>query len=522
MLRRQTGWQEVKRRQRVRIEPLKLYGRRYRSEENFPFPLFIITNASPIATKFRWLQLAIAGGIDVSAARLFQEQNEPTSGPMVRVHGRVVVRPCLREPTGEGSQQNSGGAVGDSGSVGSDAVAGESARTSRAANGGEGAGRTGRDAGSQGGVGSVGAAGWSGASGTSGAGGDTGTAGAGGDAVTDGPVFMPAFIIGADISIVQQKEAEGITFKDVDGSAPSGTTSTGGGMLTILKNHGFNYIRLRTFVNPAASGGYSTQGYCDRDHTIAFGKGIKRAGMGFLLDFHYSDTWADPDDQAKPAAWAGLTFAELTAQVYDYTKDVITRLKANNARPDMVQIGNEIPQGLLFDTSGAVGGTGGKVSGQTFANLGVLLKAAIKGVKDVDSNIKIVMHLDRCDDLAVNTWWLGATTPATGVLGQGVQFDILGESCYDQADYQQPSSSWAPTFSSLAASYPNLQFIAVEYSTSKQMVNDTIFNIPNKRGLGAFVWEPTFWNETMFDSSGKAVSRYMSIYDNIAATYGRR
>src|SRR6185295_14143443 len=135
-------------------------------------------------------------------------------------------------------------------------------------------------------------------------------------------------------------------------------------------------------------------------------------------------------------------------------------------RPDMVQIGNEIPQGLLFDASGAVAGNGGKVSGQQFQNLAALLGAGIRGVKDVDANIKIMMHLDRCNDLDVNTWWV------TGVQGQGVSFDILGESCYDQANYQQPASSWAPTLSTLASTFPNLQFVAAEYSTSKQMVND--------------------------------------------------
>lgn len=320
---------------------------------------------------------------------------------------------------------------------------------------------------------------------------------------------MPAFIIGADISGAQQAEDRGTTYKDVDGSAPSGTTSTGGGILTVLKNHGFNYIRLRTWVNPSG-------GYCDLEHTIPFAAGVKQAGMGLLLDFHYSDTWADPGSQAKPAAWANLSFSDLVAQVRSYTSDVISQLKAANGRPDMVQIGNEIPQGLLFDASGSVGGTGGKVSGSAFENLGALLQAGVDGVKDVDSNILIVMHLDRCNDLAVNQWWLD------GVLGQGVPFDILGESCYDRANYQQPASDWAPMFSTLAASYPDLKFMAAEYSDSKQLVNDTIYDIPDQRGLGAFIWEPTGWGEAIFDGSGRAISQYMSVYDNIAATYGQR
>jgi arabinogalactan endo-1,4-beta-galactosidase len=342
-------------------------------------------------------------------------------------------------------------------------------------------------------VGGAGAGGKGGAGGTSGG----------------GAVYLPPFIIGADISGVQQREDGGFRFRDVNGTTPSGTASTGGGILTILKNHGFNYVRLRTWVNPSG-------GWCDLSHTIRFGQGVKQAGMGFLLDFHYSDTWADPGNQAKPAAWASLSFSALVTRVYDYTRDAVQQLKDAGARPDMVQIGNEIPQGLLFDPSGVTAGNGGKVSGQQFGNLTELLSAGIRGVKDVDSNILIMMHLDRCNDLDVNTWWLD------GVLGQGVMFDILGESCYDQANYQQPSSSWAPTLSTLASRYPNLRFVVAEYSTQKQMVNDLMFNMPNRRGLGTFIWEPTSWSERAFDNNGQAIASYMTIYENIAATYGRR
>jgi arabinogalactan endo-1,4-beta-galactosidase len=319
---------------------------------------------------------------------------------------------------------------------------------------------------------------------------------------------MPAFIIGADISRVQQQEDSGTSFRDTDGSTPPGTTSTGGGILTILKRHGFNYVRLRTFVNPAAPGGYSSQGYCDLAHTIRFGAGVKMAGMGLLLDLHYSDTWADPGHQAKPAAWANLGLADLVVAVHGYTKDAVAQLKAAGARPDIVQIGNEIPSGLLWED--------GRANGQAFANLGMLLNAGIRAVREVDPNIKIMLHLDRCHDLAVNTWWLD------GVRGQGVSFDILGESCYDLPNYQQPASSWAATLSSLATRYPNLTFVAAEYSPAKQQVNDLMFNLPGKRGLGTFIWEPTNWGERMFDASGNALPAYMAIFDNIAATYGKR
>ena len=323
-----------------------------------------------------------------------------------------------------------------------------------------------------------------------------------------GPVDVPAFIIGADLSRVQQQEESGMVFTDTDGSQPSGTTSTGGGLLAILANHGFNYVRLRLFVNPAAPGGYSSLGYCDLPHTIRFGVGVKRAGMGFLLDLHYSDTWADPGHQAKPAAWAGLGFAELTAQVHDYTRDVITQFVASGARPDMVQIGNEIPSGLLWNE--------GRVSGKEFGNLCALLGAAIRGVKEVDPNIKIVLHLDRCHDLATNRWWVD------GVQAEGVHFDILAESCYDLPGSQQPASAWAPTLSALARAYPQLQFVVAEYSPAKRQVNDLVYSLPDERGLGAFIWEPTWWGERLFDEDGRALPQFMSLFDSLATTSGQR
>ena len=100
-----------------------------------------------------------------------------------------------------------------------------------------------------------------------------------------GPTERPPFILGADISWVQQQEDEGVRFTD-HGQQKD--------ILALLKDHGFNWIRLRVFHNPKAEKGYSKKGYCDLDHTLAMAKRIKAAGMGFLLDFHYSDTWADP------------------------------------------------------------------------------------------------------------------------------------------------------------------------------------------------------------------------------------
>ena len=117
----------------------------------------------------------------------------------------------------------------------------------------------------------------------------------------------PFFCIGADVSEIPASEARGSKYYDVDGTEMD--------PLQIMAKHGFNVIRLRLFVNPEAQGGYSRDGFCGTESTIAFAKRIKAAGMQFALNFHYSDTWADPDKQYKPSKWEGLTGKALVSAV---------------------------------------------------------------------------------------------------------------------------------------------------------------------------------------------------------------
>ena len=191
------------------------------------------------------------------------------------------------------------------------------------------------------------------------------------------PDVRVAFILGADISWVQQQEDEGVCFAD------HGVLKD---ILAILKDHGFNWIRLRVFHNPKAEKGYSRKGYCDLDHTLAMAKRIKAAGMRFLLDFHYSDTWADPGHQIKPAAWKDLHGAELEKAVHDYTRDVVAALKQQGTPPDIVQIGNEISNGFLWP-DGNVWKSG---KWDVFCGL---IKAGIAGAKEADPSVKIMLHL---------------------------------------------------------------------------------------------------------------------------------
>jgi len=211
-------------------------------------------------------------------------------------------------------------------------------------------------------------------------------------------------------------------------------------LLNTLKSHGVNSVRLRIFVDPDAADGYSTAwvhtpGANGTDATIAFAKQVKAAGMHFLLDFHYSDNWADPGKQCMPIAWQKYaTIEELAKALHDYTKDVITKLVAAGARPDMVAIGNETPGGMCINTCDGKGEPTGTLplngSTRNWANLGALLKAGVDGAKEVDATIMTSFHLNQGGDardgsapLATSINWLTNALKYTSV-------DAFGESSY--------------------------------------------------------------------------------------------
>jgi len=367
---------------------------------------------------------------------------------------------------------------------------------------------------------SGGSAGVSGANSSAGVSGSAGGATATGGATAiggAGGVYKPPFILGADITITLEDEHWGASYTDA-GQQKS--------IERLLKDHGFNFIRIDTFVNPGAAGGYAAnmpQTFRDLSHTITLAKRVKSIGLGFLLDLHYADTWTNPGAQTPPAAWANLSLPALETRVYEYTKDAVSQLKAASAMPDIVQIGNEITNGMLWEV--------GRASGSNFGNLATLLKAGIRAVREVDPAIQILLHIEKCNNDTTSQWWLD------GVLGAGVEFDILGQSCYATAPngvagYQGTPAEWQATFAALAAKYPALKFMIAEYSAQQRAANDTMFNLPNQRGLGTFNWDPTraydtHPNHPLFTSNGAwnrfvAIPELMALYDKMATDYGIR
>lgn len=354
-----------------------------------------------------------------------------------------------------------------------------------------------------------------------------GAAATGGSGESTGGASLEAFMFGADISNVPEELDQGASYLDVDGSEKP--------ILEIFSNHGFNYIRLRTFVDPQAPYGYAygdgaaecvkAEAYCDLAHTLEFGRQIKEAGMGFLLDFHYSDNWADPGKQIIPEAWRDAeSIEELADYVHDYTRDSIETLINGGARPDVVQIGNEITPGMLMHvpTSGTdCWGNGSELnelngSIANWDNLATLLRAGIDAVEEVDPTILTMVHLENTDYSA------GAMSWVQNAQARGVEFDILGLSCYPA--YQGPPSTWAETLDVLAERFPDLLFVVAEYGPQPEDVIDVITSVPDGRGVGAFRWEPTrggAWGGPMFSTSEegyRAIEEEFSTYAQLSAS----
>ena len=307
-----------------------------------------------------------------------------------------------------------------------------------------------------------------------------------------------AFTLGADISWVQEQEDEGLRFSD------RGQTKD---ILTLLKDRGFNAVRLRIFNNPKAKGGYSAKGYCDLEHTLRMARRIQAAGMQFLLDFHYSDTWADPGHQVKPAAWTDLHGPALEKAVHAYTRDVLAALKKQGTPPQIMQIGNEISNGFLWP-DGNVWKSG---KWDVFCGL---IKAGIGGAKEVDPALPIMLHLA----------WGGQNAQSRAFLdhaiAEGVRFDVLGQSYY--AKWHGTCDDLKANLIDLAGRYPQ-NIMAVEYTVPNvRKINDIVRNLPGGKGQGTYIWEPTRWEgPALFDGKGKTKPE-IEVYEKMAEEYGVR
>jgi arabinogalactan endo-1,4-beta-galactosidase len=332
------------------------------------------------------------------------------------------------------------------------------------------------------------------------------------------------FYNGADISEVQEYERNNTKFYDVNGKESD--------IFTILKNHGFNSIRLRTFVSPKAKYGYAASGcghdseaYGDKDHVVAFAKKVKAAGMGLLVDIHYSDVWADPGKQIIPERWRNVNNANAMADsVYAYTKDLMIALKNAGATPDMVQVGNETTPGILIHkpnsktdcwgngvdkAATSVNGDMGTSAGK--ANAAKYFNAGIKAVKEVSPTTKTVLHIESIRKEETVKWWMGVIFD-----DYKIPADVMGFSAYTAYGDGTPDK-WKNLFNTITTKYSKLEFIVAEYNggdsdnhynfdKSRQKTRESVREM--NRWIGSFFWEPTIggaWGSGLFDWRGNDV-----------------
>lgn len=298
-------------------------------------------------------------------------------------------------------------------------------------------------------------------------------------------------MIGADISYLPELEAKGIQFSDKGVKKDA---------IEILQSHGFNYVRLRLFHNPSLDSGYSPgKGFCDLANTLAMAKRVKASGMKLLLDFHYSDYWADPGKQYKPAAWKNLNFTELKKALYDYTKEVMLALKAQGTLPDMVQVGNEINHGIVWP-EGNVANIDGTAQ---------LINAGTAAVKAVHPTVQLMLHVALGGQNHESIFFID------NMLARGVPFDVIGQSYYPK--WHGTLSDLENNLNDLSRRY-NKDVMVVEYSALKKEVNKIAFEVAGGRGKGTCIWEPLSTWESIFDKDGKS-NGYLAVYDELSKQF---
>lgn len=255
--------------------------------------------------------------------------------------------------------------------------------------------------------------------------------------------------VGGDISLLPTYEEHGAKYFDQQGQALDN-------VLAFVKEQGWNAARVRLFVDPSkASATDCGQGVRqDMDYVAALGRRIKEAGMLFMLDFHYSDSWADPAKQWTPAAWLALTDEQLATQLYDYTRECLQRMNAEGASPDFIQTGNEISYGMLWGKQGTTANRCYMGSDDGWPRFGRLLKQACRACREVCPRAKIVIHTERAGQASVLKNFYQQ------MQRQGVDYDIIGLSYYPY--YHGSLSTLSASLSMLERDFAGRQVMIVE------------------------------------------------------------
>ena len=285
------------------------------------------------------------------------------------------------------------------------------------------------------------------------------------------------FAKGADISWLPQMEATGYKFYSDNGQEED--------CFKILKDHGINSIRLRTFVNPSDD---QASGHCSKDETVAMAVRAQKWGMKVMIDFHYSDTWADPSKQAKPKAWEGHDFPTLLNDLYNCTYDVMTALKTAGISPEWVQVGNEIPEGMVYPEG----------SSTNWPQLAQLINKGYDAIKAVSPESKVILHVDQGNNNDRFRWWFD------NAKANGAKYDIIGLSYYPywlegKPDYTLSIDDLGKNMNDMVSRFGKAVMVVevggedIKVQNTSDMlvaVQKNVKGVPEHKGLGVFYWEP--------------------------------
>lgn len=279
------------------------------------------------------------------------------------------------------------------------------------------------------------------------------------------------FAMGADVSYLSQMEAAGQNFYNKSGVQED--------CLQIMKEQGINSIRLRAWVNP-------TGGFCGTKDLVAMAVRAKAKGFRVLIDFQYSDTWTDINNQRKPAAWASHTHSQLLTDVYNYTYHVMDTLKTKGVTPDWVQVGNEIINGMLLPDG----------STSNYANLAGFINQGYAAVKAVSASTQVILHPTGAENgTALQTFFDNLSANSTN-------YDIVGLTYYpyySSKTYYQLDPTLSTTMSNMVSRYSKKVMVVEtgnDYTQAQSTfdgLNDcinTVSTVSGANGLGIFYWEP--------------------------------
>ena len=256
--------------------------------------------------------------------------------------------------------------------------------------------------------------------------------------------------VGGDISLLPSYEANGSKYRTTTGAAISD-------VITFSRDNGLNAMRVRLFVDPTKAPDDEKKEGVRQDlaYVTALGKRIKDAGLKFLLDFHYSDSWADPVKQYTPDAWVSLTDLQLYEKIYNYTKECLQTLKAAGAEPDFIQTGNEISYGMCWGKRGSSSlkrcYTDKDANWLRFTTL---LKNAIKACREECPQAKIIIHTERVAKVDIQEAFYERLQKAE------LDYDIIGTSFYSY--YHGSLQTLETSLNMLATNFPTKDIWLVE------------------------------------------------------------